>query len=132
MWKTVLLWIPMVGIAVLNGSVREMWYGPLLGDLRAHQVSTLVGLGLFAVYTWAVMRVWPPLTTRQAIGVGLTWLTLTVAFEFGFGRFVAGHSWSRLLHDYNLLAGRLWVCILLWIAIAPLVWSRRHRRGSTG
>ncbi|MEW6447103.1 MAG: hypothetical protein AB1426_03305, partial [Bacillota bacterium] len=56
--------------------------------------------------------------------IGLIWLVLTVAFEFGFGHFVMGHSWSRLLHDYNLLKGRLWVLVLLWVAIAPYVFYR--------
>jgi hypothetical protein len=29
-------------------------------------------------------------------------------FEFLVGHYVMGHPWSRLLHDYNILAGRLW------------------------
>jgi hypothetical protein len=29
----------------------------------------------------------------------------TVAFELTFGHYVMGHPWSRLLADYNLLAG---------------------------
>jgi len=41
------------------------------------------------------------------ITIGLVWLAMTVAFEFLFGDYVAGHSWDRLLHDYNLFAGRL-------------------------
>lgn len=129
-WKAVLAWVPMVGIAILNGAVREAWYGQRLSELHAHQISTVVGLGLFVVYTWAVVRVWPPATTRQTIGVCVTWLTLTIAFECAFGRVVAGHPWNRLLHDYNLLAGRLWVCILLWVAVAPVVWFRLRHRGA--
>jgi hypothetical protein len=127
-WKAVLAWVPMVGIAILNGAVREAWYGQRLSELHAHQLSTVSGLVLFGAYIWVVMRVWPPTSPRQAIGVGLTWLALTVAFEFLFGRYVVGHPWSRLFHDYNLLAGRLWVCILLWIAVAPYVVFRLQRR----
>ena len=47
---------------------------------------------------------------------------MTVAFEFGFGHFVAGHSWQRLLGDYNLLEGRVWLLFLLWIlVVVPLL-----------
>jgi hypothetical protein len=46
---------------------------------------------------------------------------MTVAFEFGFGHYVAGHSWSLLLADYNLLAGRVWSLFLIWITIVPYV-----------
>jgi hypothetical protein len=44
-----------------------------------------------------------------------------VGFEFLFGHFIAGHSWSRLGQDYNLLAGRVWIFVLLVITFAPLL-----------
>jgi apolipoprotein N-acyltransferase len=59
-----------------------------------------------------------------AIRIGLIWLVLTVMFEFGFGHFVAGHSWQRLLQDYNIRAGRVWLAILLWVAFAPYLFFR--------
>jgi hypothetical protein len=31
------------------------------------------------------------------------WGVLTLAFEIGFGRFVVGATWERLLADYNVL-----------------------------
>jgi hypothetical protein len=49
---------------------------------------------------------------------------MTLAFEFLFGHFVAGHSWARLLQDYNLLAGRVWVLLLAWVALAPYLFYR--------
>jgi len=41
------------------------------------------------------------------------WTAMTVCFEFGFFHFVAGVPWEKLLADYNLFAGRLWVLVLL-------------------
>jgi hypothetical protein len=125
--KYLLAWFPMVPIAIANGAVREAWYGPHLTELRAHQVSTLGGLLLFGLYIWLVVRRWRPGTGAQAILVGVLWLAMTVAFEFLFGHFVAGHSWDRLLHDYDLLAGRLWVLIPAWITLAPYLFFRLAR-----
>ena len=51
-------------------------------------------------------------------------LAMTVAFEFLFGHYVAGHSWDRLLHDYNLFAGRVWVVVLVWVTVAPYLFFR--------
>jgi len=51
----------------------------------------------------------------------LIWLALAIGLEFIFGHYVMGNSWEWLLGDYNLLAGRLWVLVLLWIAAAPYV-----------
>jgi hypothetical protein len=46
---------------------------------------------------------------------------MTIAFEFGFGHFVAGHSWASLLADYNLFNGRVWCLFLIWMTIMPFV-----------
>jgi hypothetical protein len=119
MGKYVLLWLPMVLLAIANGVARQVWYGRYLSELQAHQVSTLIGLVLFGLYIWISLRLFPPASAGQARAIGLLWLCLTVAFEFLFGRYVAGHSWSRLCQDYNLFAGRLWVLILLWVTVAP-------------
>jgi hypothetical protein len=122
--KYILAWVPMVLIAVGNGALREGWYGKYLGELRAHQVSTATGVVLLGVYMWVLIRFWRPDSPGQALAVGLMWLGLTVAFEFIFGRCVRGLEWSSLLHDYNIFAGRVWVAVLLWVAVAPYVFYR--------
>jgi hypothetical protein len=127
MWKYVLAWVPMVVIAIVNGVLRESTYGKRLSELRAHQVSTLAGLVLFTIYIGVVTAIWPLDSPGQALTVGCTWLILTLAFEFLFGRYVAGHSWGRLFQDYNLLAGRVWVLIPIWVAVAPYVFHSLGR-----
>ncbi len=117
-------WCGLLIIAIGNGALREKVYGARMTELSAHQLSTLIGLFLFAVYIWFLTGVSPIGSVRVAVLIGGIWLVLTIAFEFLFGRFVAGHSWSHLLHDYNLSAGRLWVLVLLWTAIAPYVFYK--------
>lgn len=41
------------------------------------------------------------------------WMILTVVFEFSFGHYVVGGSWSKLLSDYNILDGRVWSLFIL-------------------
>ena len=127
MWIYVLAWVPMVVIAIANGALREATYGKRVSELRAHQGSTLSGLVLFSIYMWGVMAIWPLESSGQAITVGCTWLALTLAFEFLFGHYVAGHTWSRLFQDYNFLAGRVWVLIPIWVAVAPYVFHSLGR-----
>jgi len=116
-----------MAIAIVNGVLRESWYGKRLSELAAHQVSTLTAVILFGVYIWFILRIWPPTSAVQAIAVGLLWLAMTIAFEFVFGHYVAGHTWERLLHDYNLLAGRIWLLVLVWVAVAPYLCFRVRR-----
>jgi hypothetical protein len=124
MMKYALAWLPMVVIAVANGALRQGWYGRHMSELRAHQLSTLTGIALFAIYIGAVMRVWRPRSQAQAFRIGLLWLALTVAFEFIAGRWLFGAPWRKLLHDYDIFAGRLWIVLLIWITIAPAAFHR--------
>lgn len=124
MWRYLLAWLPMVAIAVANGALRDLWYGKRMSELSAHQLSTAVGFVLLGVYIWVVMRLWPPASVEHAWAVGALWFVLTLAFEFLFGRYVVRKSWQHLFHDYNLLAGRVWVVIPLWVAVAPYLFSR--------
>ena len=69
----------------------------------------------------------PPASARQALLIGLFWLALTLLFEFGFGRY-RGNSWEKLLADYNLLEGRLWLLIPAWVAMAPWIFTKYFNR----
>ena len=124
MLKYIIAWVPMVVIAILNGILREAIFTKYLAELRAHQASTVSLIFFFTIYLWAVTRIWKPESENQALCIGLIWLGMTILFEFGFGHYLMGHPWSKLFHDYNLLAGRVWVFVLLWVAIAPWLFYR--------
>jgi hypothetical protein len=127
MGKYVLLWFPMVLAAILNGAAREGLYAPHTGELRAHQISTVTGIVLLGVYMWWALRVWRPDSAGQAAATGLLWVVMTLAFEFLFGHYVARHPWPRIFREYNLMAGRVWVFIPLWVAAAPPLFFRLTR-----
>lgn len=125
-WLVAWLGGPVIGIA--NGVIRELTYRDRLGELAAHQVSTATALALFVPYLAAVQRRSPLHSRGQAVAVGATWVALTVAFEFTFGHWVDGKSWTELLGDYDVLAGHLWPVILAWLGLGPLVLHEIDRR----
>jgi hypothetical protein len=49
-------------------------------------------------------------------------------FEFGFGHWVVGDSWSNLLGAYNLAEGRVWAAVALWTLVGPQVIRRLRAR----
>jgi hypothetical protein len=122
--KYLLAWLLMPIIGIVNGMIRQYGYGNALGELRAHQVSTVTGIVLFGLYVWMLSLRWKIQSSAEAIAIGFIWLILTVGFEFLFGHYVAGHPWNRLLHDYNIFQGRLWLLVLLWITIAPYLFFK--------
>ena len=119
-------WFGLVALAILNGTLRVKVYGQFLTELSAHQVSTLLGILIFAIYIWIITGVWKLPSATVALSVGALWLIMTILFEFGFGHYVMGHSWDKLLHDYNILAGRIWILVLIWTFIAPYIFYRLH------
>jgi hypothetical protein len=121
MLRYLLAWFPMLALAVANGTLRQATYGKKLPELRAHQLSTLIGAAIIGLYIWFVIRAWPPASMREAVQVGVLWLVLTVAFEFFMGLVLAHRSMHEVLRDYNIAQGRVWVFFLLWIATAPMI-----------
>jgi hypothetical protein len=79
----------------------------------------VTAIAAFAGYFWALNRRWPLRSRGEALAVGARWRTLTVAFEFGFGRLIARKPWRELLADYNLARGRTWPLVLAWLAVGP-------------
>ncbi len=119
MWRYAVAWMGLAVLGVLNGSVRVLTYGKLMPELAAHQLSTVTGILLIAYAVSQFHRRWPIRSRGEAVAIGLMWLCMTVIFEFGFGHYLMGHSWARLLHDYNLMQGRVWSLFLLWLALVP-------------
>jgi len=119
--KYTIAWLALAIIAVINGSVREFTYAKYVSELAAHQISTLSGIVLTGLFVWFLNRIWPIQSTAQAWTIGAIWFAMTILFEFGFGHFIAGHSWAQLFADYNLLAGRIWAVFLIWILVLPSV-----------
>jgi hypothetical protein len=127
MLRYLIAWFVMLLIAMVNGALRDFTYGRHVPELLAHQLSSLSGIILFGVVFYQFVRRWPPDSARQAICIGLFWMALTVAFEFLFFHYVAGHSWTELLANYDIAHGRLWPLILLWVAFGPYVFHRYFR-----
>ncbi|MCW8907529.1 MAG: hypothetical protein OQL28_09770 [Sedimenticola sp.] len=122
--RYLLCWFLLAIVAIANGILRQATYGKHLPELAAHQVSTATGILFTGLVVWVISRFWPIESATQAWVIGACWLVATIAFEFGFGHYVAGHSWGRLLADYNLLDGRVWSLFLVWITVMPYLFYR--------
>lgn len=127
MIRYLLAWIPMLIIATANGALRQATFAKVMPEVRAHQLSTLIGSVLIGLFIWLVIRMWPPSSGRQALQIGACWLILTIAFEFFMGLVLAPRPLGQVLQDYNLLAGRVWLVFLVWLTLAPWVFFHLRR-----
>jgi hypothetical protein len=128
-WRQWLIaWLGAAVLGVANGVARVAICERSIGAGRAHYISTLTLLLLLSAYIRSLASRWPIPSRGQALGIGFAWSGLTIAFEFGFGRFVAHESWSVLLDQYNLARGKVWTLIPAWMAIGPIVLACPQRR----
>ena len=127
--KTALGWLLLFVVMFANGTIRVVILQPQLGEDRARQLASLSGVALVLIVSRLFVRYAPEARSSQLLRVGVAWLASTVAFEFVFGKFVSGQSWSALLADYNIMRGRLWSLILVSVCLGPWFWGAvMHKR----
>jgi hypothetical protein len=122
----VAVWVAMAILMMANGALRERLLTPRWGELQAHQLSSLSGSVIVLAVCFLALPRLAATSTALQLQLGLGWLLLTIVFEFGFGHWVAGHSWKRLVADYDLLHGRLWLLVLLSTFAGPWLMGHLH------
>ncbi len=120
--SAVLAWLVLLAIMFANGMVRVLVLQPRLGEEPARRLASLIGIALVAAFSYVYVRRASPRSTPALLRVGATWLVLTLAFEFGFGR-ASGRPWQELLADYDLAHGRLWPLVLVATLLSPWAWG---------
>jgi hypothetical protein len=121
------LWLLILVFAVANGGFRE---AVLLNTLPRDTAYTLSGLLLIAcILGIAILTItWlGKLTSPQYALVGVMWLVLTLAFEFGFGLLVRNQTVDTLLEAYRFKDGNIWPVVLVVITIAPTIAARLRK-----
>ena len=100
-------------------------YKPAVGDLAAHQISSVIFIAVILSVTFAILKFSHlELSDFEALLMGAIWFCLTITFEFAAGHYVFGNPWEKLLADYNILEGRIWSLVLLTILLAPYITNK--------
>ncbi len=116
--KHFLLWLPMIIIAFINATLRELFLIKEFSEFRAHQLSTLTLILFCSIYIWFVFPYLNIQNSKQALLIGFSWVLLTVVFEFSLGR-LSNKSWDYLLQNYNILEGYIWLLFLICLLLLP-------------
>jgi hypothetical protein len=131
--RAVAVWFVMLVIAVLSGAARQSLLVPRVGSHAAHVIATLLVCAIIAALIAATVRwIEPSLETRRLVLLGTFWTAATIAFEFSFGRLAGGLTWSQMLADYDVTAGRIWPLVPVTLLLAPVLAGAWHRRRNHG
>ena len=124
--RALIVWCAILGVAFVNGATRELWLIPRMGTLPGQIVSSVTLCVAILALSW-VAAAWMAIpSTADAMQVGILWLVLTAAFEFGAGHYLFARSWNMLLEDYRGIGALIRVPMLITTVVAPVVaaWSR--------
>jgi hypothetical protein len=128
---SVAFWFGLAAIAGVAGIARELWVVPRVGELAAHQTGTVAVTAAFLAVIAAFVRHFN-ITPDEGVVIGMAWLAAAVVFEFGFGHYVDGLSWGRLLSDYDLTRGRLLLVVWMAVGVGPFILARLLRVSDDG
>jgi len=125
--RALLTWIGLMVVAIANGTFRQYVLLPAVGPYAGHVISSITLSLLILLIAWLSIRWINPTSIHQAWAVGVLWLATTVVFEFVAGHYLFQHPWSKLLADYDVRQGRVWIIVLLTTFVAPR-WTAGVRR----
>lgn len=126
MLRGLAVWLLIVGLESLHGTLRELFLVPRLGPEASARIGWPLGLVIVYAAAWLTAR-WIGLTATAALfRLGIVWALLTFAFEIGIG-LLRGYAWPRILAEYDLFAGGLMGLGLVAMALAPLVAARLRK-----
>jgi hypothetical protein len=125
--RAILVWGALLVLAFANGALREIALVPSMGDTPAHALSSVTLSAAIVVLSWVTIGWMHPQSASDAWRIGALWLACTLAFELLAGHYLFGNPWSRLLADFNVLRGRIWILVLLTTVAAPFITARAQR-----
>jgi len=132
--QTIGVWLLILPFMVGNGVFRELVLMPNIGAGAAEVLSALIGIAVILLITRFFVRRTRDRSTSSLARTAVTWLLLTVAFEFLFGHYVDGRTWGELVENYAIWRGNLWPFVLASLVASPFIWGKwggswsRHAR----
>jgi hypothetical protein len=125
--KSIAIWLTFIFAESLNGTVRNLWLIPTIGDRLANQISFASGSLLILTIATLFIGWLNPSGITQMLGIGILWLLLTLGFEVGLGHYILGYSWDRIAADYNLFEGGLMSIGLMVVMLSPWIAAKIQR-----
>lgn len=120
-----MVWVLFVVLASINGIVRDTYYEDIVGELYAHQISSVILIFVMLLVMHVVFNKFRAVYTKKDLWlIGAGWLVLTVLFEIILGHYILGDGWGVVFADYDIFSGRLWLVVLGFVFVGPWLVAR--------
>jgi hypothetical protein len=126
-FKAILIWLVIAILAVGNGVFRESVLVPTLGHGLALPMSGISLSIIVFIVTYLSFGFIGKKDVLTYFLIGFQWVLMTLLFEFAFGHYVAGKSWSILIKEFDITKGNLFIFVLLMSLISPFLVAKIKR-----
>jgi len=126
--RAVGLWFLLMAAETLQGLWRAKVLAAWIGDAVSREVGVFTGSLLLLLIAFTCVGWISAGSNQTLILVGLTWVALTVAYEFVLGYFVLHLPWKDIASEFDVSDGRLLPIGLVILMFAPLLAARFHKR----
>lgn len=119
--KATIIWFIIAIFAIINGIFRESVLTPYFGEAVALPVSGITLAIIIFTIIYLFFKLFSKNNYRTYLYIGIQFVGMTLIFEFVFGHYVIGKSWTELLQVFNIFEGNLFIITLLVSLFSPLL-----------
>ncbi|MDR0726690.1 MAG: hypothetical protein LBF37_01350 [Rickettsiales bacterium] len=112
-------------MAIANAGLRELVLTPILGNISLPISGITLGILIFLL-TYLCIPLLGKHKKQLYLKMGILWAFATIIFEFILG-LLTGQSLSRMLNAYNILIGNLWLAVILFIIVTPVIGAKLRK-----
>jgi hypothetical protein len=116
--KSILIWLSIIPLAILNGGLRENFLTPWLRENYAQPVSGIILCLLIFIVSFVFIPRIGKGEAKTYWKIGFLWIGLTLVFETLLGLALGG-SFGELLQAYDITTGNIWLIVVIFTGIVP-------------
>ena len=117
--KIFAVWCLMALLAILNGLLRDKVLVKWLGDTIALPLSGIILSILVFTIVYFLIELFKTKSVWGYLLIGLSWVFMTIAFEYIFGHWVMGKTWGQIHRVFDPSQGDLLILVLLVTLLSP-------------
>lgn len=116
--RSLLVWVLIIPLAILNGGFRERVLMPWLGEQAALPVSGILLCILILIVTVLLLHKLVKGDSKTYWSIGIVWILFTIGIEFLIG-FTMNNTIKEMLAAYDITTGNLWLLVVIFSVFAP-------------
>lgn len=95
-------------------------YQPRWGELKAHRIGMITRMVYLFIAAYILLAILKNYSTFDLFVIGIWWLLLTLAFEWG-GSFIIRRPVKEILEGWHIEKGYMWPYVLATYTFSPLI-----------